>query len=749
MSASSTASAQSANARRKARQRTKKSNQGMDDGQEPDQEIDRDVIENPDQPIRNFHDHPSAPPRDPDSNDDRFDADRFSDDHRLEEYAGPQPVQLLDPDARILKGSLPLPTFQPYRTIIEGDVDIIARRQHALDLGAEGFAKPFLRHPKIATRRMYTSVFHAELELLQRLVTSIDTTMLLNKENAYRLQKSTYWVFWKLLDDLRKRAKPAFEIFGSLTPTIPTWGRNEDPLTFYASNEFEILGICYRAEVENFLALLHERFDFISDEIRPPDEEAKIFYEDFHRPASVGMGLANSENCSFDASPFRLRPASFPGSAKGPFVNKEEKESKFRNPPEDVPSTGGNAAARRAHRARVKAVTDEDDRETAIPFPRNALSRGAFEKSSTPPSKFHEAFAESQFEKDRKSYRQSKWLRDQPSGTPRHDALPHFSQLGFAIPDHSSRPSEGAHLNRSNPKSKASGKTELERDPIDSESKDSEDGKKGSKRPNRNERERKKPQRRSGRDGGDPGDDSSSSDDGNWEPRRDLPRRPLTKKKGLVHDSSDEDRDGRYFDLRLKDADVPTWDGDPDKLLRWIQRCNLIAEDGPKAWRQLGKVVPRAFTGTAQDWYFTLPVDYQQKIRQNWSTMRQALADFFLSSKWLDKTRTKALRGSYRQAGYSTEKPSEYFIRKRELFNSVYSFEDSSVMSEVMNGAPRSWCTVLDTQKYDSIVEFHAAIIFHEDTLMDLPMNKLENHARDDDVEQREPFQKPDTGVIF
>jgi hypothetical protein len=133
--------------------------------------------------------------------------------------------------------------------------------------------------------------------------------------------------------------------------------------------------------------------------------------------------------------------------------------------------------------------------------------------------------------------------------------------------------------------------------------------------------------------------------------------------------------------------------------LRWVQRCNLIAEDGPKAWRQLGKVVPRAFTGSAQDWYFSLPVDYQQSIRRNWGTMRQALADFFLSSKWLDKTRTKALRASYRQAGHGREKPSEYFIRKRELLNSVYSFEDSSVMSEVMNGAPRSWCTVLDTQK--------------------------------------------------
>ncbi|KAF8190713.1 hypothetical protein K438DRAFT_1543749, partial [Mycena galopus ATCC 62051] len=75
----------------------------------------------------------------------------------------------------------------------------------------------------------------------------------------------------------------------------------------------------------------------------------------------------------------------------------------------------------------------------------------------------------------------------------------------------------------------------------------------------------------------------------------------------------------------------------------------------------------------------------------------------------------------------------------------VYSFEDSSVMSEVMNGAPRSWCTVLDTQKYGSIVEFHAAIIFHEDTLMDLPLNIWENNGRDNYTEQHEPFRNPDS----
>jgi hypothetical protein len=41
-----------------------------------------------------------------------------------------------------------------------------------------------------------------------------------------------------------------------------------------------------------------------------------------------------------------------------------------------------------------------------------------------------------------------------------------------------------------------------------------------------------------------------------------------------------------------------------------------------------------------------------------------------------------------------------------------------------MNGAPGSWCTVLYTPGYVNVVDFHAAIVFHEDTLMDLAITK-------------------------
>ncbi|KZT20046.1 hypothetical protein NEOLEDRAFT_1028540, partial [Neolentinus lepideus HHB14362 ss-1] len=64
------------------------------------------------------------------------------------------------------------------------------------------------------------------------------------------------------------------------------------------------------------------------------------------------------------------------------------------------------------------------------------------------------------------------------------------------------------------------------------------------------------------------------------------------------------------------------------------------------------------------------------------------------------------------------ETPSKYFICKRGLLELVYNFTDSQMIMEVMDGAPPVWRNVLTTHLYDNIVEFQAALKYHEDTLM-------------------------------
>ncbi|KDR65015.1 hypothetical protein GALMADRAFT_82397 [Galerina marginata CBS 339.88] len=76
---------------------------------------------------------------------------------------------------------------------------------------------------------------------------------------------------------------------------------------------------------------------------------------------------------------------------------------------------------------------------------------------------------------------------------------------------------------------------------------------------------------------------------------------------------------------------------------------------------------------------------------------------------------------------YSEETPSEYYIRKSDLLNTVYTLDDSEIILEVMEGAPANWNTILTTQLYLTVVEFQAAIRFHEDTLM-----RLDGHIKRD-----------------
>ena len=39
----------------------------------------------------------------------------------------------------------------------------------------------------------------------------------------------------------------------SRVPIIPTWGRDDDITKFHGKDDFEVLGVCFRAEVEDFL----------------------------------------------------------------------------------------------------------------------------------------------------------------------------------------------------------------------------------------------------------------------------------------------------------------------------------------------------------------------------------------------------------------------------------------------------------------------------------------------------------------
>ncbi|KAJ7236316.1 hypothetical protein C8J57DRAFT_1530123 [Mycena rebaudengoi] len=200
----------------------------------------------------------------------------------LEDFMGPLESRELDPAKRSVKGSLDLPTFQAY-TDIKHDPVVLARRETSLDFRASAFAKGFLYEPRSLSRRLAKFILSDALACVETVISLVEVGQMKDGTQVYRVQKGDYWVLWKQLDDLRKRAKPALDIFGSLMPSMPTWGRSEDPLAYYVANNYEILGICYRVEVENYLATLAQYFDFSTNEPIPPVEEVQEAYNEYRR----------------------------------------------------------------------------------------------------------------------------------------------------------------------------------------------------------------------------------------------------------------------------------------------------------------------------------------------------------------------------------------------------------------------------------------------------------------------------------
>jgi hypothetical protein len=91
-----------------------------------------------------------------------------------------------------------------------------------------------------------------------------------------------------------------------------------------------------------------------------------------------------------------------------------------------------------------------------------------------------------------------------------------------------------------------------------------------------------------------------------------------------------------------------------------------------------------------------------------------------MDRSWLDRQKSRANKATYRDQENPRETPSQYYIRKLDLFTLVFNMTESELILEIMNGAPTSWINVLNPNLYDSLVEFQGAIKYHEENLMRL-----------------------------
>ncbi|KAJ7120349.1 hypothetical protein C8R44DRAFT_623658, partial [Mycena epipterygia] len=470
--------------------------------------------------------------------------------------------------------------------------------------------KGFLLTAQRASRRIFTYVFPRELELLEALLTNVERLQLVGSTFGYRVEKDRFQQLLQILYRLRVLAEDSFRIAGKTPPALPSWGDDEDILDVYDQNSFEISGVCFRVEVENFLWLLDKYYNFAERKPQDRDPEASNAADDWVK--STG-NMSITHRSEQDPQSFSQYDRGYVGKASGSIIDPLTNSSTIRMTPQ-----------------------------------------GHFGHRDIPP-----------------------------------------------------------HMHRGNAGERRS----------------------GTRSPNGFRRGHAPP-------AGDPddGDDGDDDDDRGNPGRRSAPFRlpgdrvnPGGRVRSAYSGTGLSTPKVPHFDLKLKYENVPKWDGNVDTIIRWMLKINDIARESEIVFQQLGRVVPKRLEGEAEVWYWSLPIKYRSEIEQDWDTLRKAFSTYFLNRKWLDRQRGRANRATYRDSGHSRETPSEYFIRKTELLNTVYTMDDSEIILEVMDGAPSTWNTILTTQMYRDIVEFQSAIRYHEDALM-----KLDRHDRESNYRERE-----------
>ncbi|THU81517.1 hypothetical protein K435DRAFT_809008 [Dendrothele bispora CBS 962.96] len=145
---------------------------------------------------------------------------------------------------------------------------------------------------------------------------------------------------------------------------------------------------------------------------------------------------------------------------------------------------------------------------------------------------------------------------------------------------------------------------------------------------------------------------------------------------------------------KLKHDTVPQWDGNTDSIIRWLSKVNDLASYSPAVNQQLGSIVPRRLQGKAEVWYFSIPLGKHRKLEESWDQLRQEIMEYYMNQTWVDRTKKRARDTQYREAGHAKETPSDYFIvRKKDLLTAVFQMEDSEIIQDVMDSAPRNWHT--------------------------------------------------------
>ncbi|KAF7306872.1 TY3B-TY3B protein [Mycena indigotica] len=531
----------------------------------------------------------------------------------LEDYIGAIPQHDLESDKTPVNERIDLPTLRPFRKIADNEF-LTKRRDEAIAKTAPLLGKDYLAEGEIAPRRLYKHTFPRALELLRTFLDNFEVVpYVLEDKSACRINYKQYWVLTRLLQEYSAIAEKSFKFAGLPPPPVPSWGTGEYLKDFYSENDFEMLGVCFRAEVENFLVFMDRYHDFLHNVPQPPDDECRDLLASLVREAT---------------------PACIPKQTPRP----------------------SSVSSRATHESSYYPLYPEDSRGFNDVPP-------AFGARTNRPTMASELF-EPVRPKNTDRIRQMRHGSTYPQDVPPH--------LGFGFPGPTRPSTQAPRGYQSTPAPTARANPLRTANPPHGDPDDDDDDSSDDAGPPR--RGPPVPPPRGNRANGPPGNGPSSNG-------------PPPVVESLRYPAQSVNTKEEHFDVKLKQENVPKWDGNVDTVARWMLKINNLARRSDTVHRQLGTIVPQRLEGAAEVWYWSLPITYRQQIEANWDTLRSAFNDYYLNRKWLDRQRGRAMRARYRDSENPKETPSEYFIRKSELLGMVYTL-DASGASRNLPPAP-------------------------------------------------------------
>ena len=136
------------------------------------------------------------------------------------------------------------------------------RHFQALKLGEVGLRRPIASSSgRNMSRNDRKRIFSEELAILNELLTNV-YCFKDDDRIGYAIQKIILVNLNQRLRLRREQAEEDLIMAGDGIPNIPRWGLTGKADEFWTANDFEILGACYRREVENFLAYLNDHHEF-------------------------------------------------------------------------------------------------------------------------------------------------------------------------------------------------------------------------------------------------------------------------------------------------------------------------------------------------------------------------------------------------------------------------------------------------------------------------------------------------------